>query len=178
MSIRHSYPLSITPSELCPEPIGKSKKQGQPILVLHQALVMHLGVAKYLLDIIPPLPSRWPCTVPATAPVAPWLISSASLASSLPCHLAILMGLAFPIPPYPASLQTRASSPWKAYLKGSAHACLTLKKLLERENRAGPLITLLVDRVPQRFPRVRTHHQKRTMAARRMTERKMWAQWS
>ncbi len=43
--------MSITPTGLCPQPIGKSRKQGQPILVLHQASVAHLGVAQHLLDI-------------------------------------------------------------------------------------------------------------------------------
>ena len=128
---------------------------------------MHLRVAKYLLDIIPPLPSRWPCTIPATAPAAPWLISSASLASSLlpPCDPHGLGSSPSPHILHPS--RRRLPPPGKASLEGSAHACLTLKKLLERENRAGPLITLLVDRVPQRFSRVRTHHQKRPMAARR-----------
>lgn len=43
--------MSITPTGLCPQPIGKPRKQGQPILVLHQASVAHLGVAQHLLDI-------------------------------------------------------------------------------------------------------------------------------
>ena len=55
------------------------------------------------------------------------------------------------------------SSPSRA-IPRAIYSGLTLRKLLEREKRAAPLITLLVDTVLQRFPKESLENPKGTPA--------------